>query len=167
MKKFMQIALALVVSVMFVGNVDAAVNQKLVDFAKNKVTAADMTRLERFLGQNEVTDEQADQIIAKANEIQKILDNAKVTDYSKLTKAQKNQVLSIAQDAAKIVGAKLTYDNRNKVVEVTDAKGNVYDIPADSYLRTTGEDNMIYVVSASGVLLVGAAVVLYRKKFNA
>lgn len=167
MKRLMQFAVVLVVSLCFVVNANAAVNQKLMDYAKGKVSQADMTRIERFLTQNEVSDADADKIIAKADQIQKILKDANVKSYEELSKAKKQEVFSLAQEAAAIVGATLTYDNSNKVVEVKDAKGNVYDVQLNPYLKTTGSSNMIYVASASGVVLVGVAAAIYRKKRNA
>lgn len=56
------------------------------------MTSADKVKIERYLKENPVTDAQANEILAKADEAIAVMEKAGVTNYDKLTKAQKNEI---------------------------------------------------------------------------
>ena len=105
----------------------AATNEDLIAYTKKSfevgessisLKAADKVKVERYLRQYPVTDNQADQIINKIDAGISILKAAKVTDPTKLPKDKKQELLSLGQQAAKIAGAELTYDAKNDAVSI-------------------------------------------------
>lgn len=54
------------------------------------MTSADKVKVERYLSENPVTDEQANTLVAKADEAIAIMEQAGTKGYNKLTTAQKN-----------------------------------------------------------------------------
>ena len=97
MKKSLLISILTAVIVMACATlVNAATTATLADelYAKGKkygMTSADKVKVERYLSENTVTDEQANAIVAKADEAIAVMEAAGTTDYSKLTDAQKDQ----------------------------------------------------------------------------
>ncbi len=175
MKKIMPIVIALVVSLCFATTASAKVNETLLNYAKSthkiagkdvKLSNADIVRVERYLNENEVSDAEAKQIIAKMDEIVTILDKEGVTDLTKLSDAKKEEVLNLAKEAAEVVGATLTYDNSSKTLTVYQNGTKIEAISLNPYLKQTGTSN-IALVSLSGVAVVSVAAALYRKKKNA
>ena len=113
MKKIVTIATIFLMVVMFATTIvsaatkDSLVNDLYALTSKYGVTNADKVKAERFLSDNSITDEQANQIYAKAKEAIKVLEEAGVTDVKKLdtqlTKEQKLKFQSLCQEAADIV----------------------------------------------------------------
>lgn len=139
-------------------------------------TAADKVRVERFVADNEITDAQANAIVAKANEIAAIFEAAGATNFSQLSAAQKDQVKSLASDAAGIVGVTLSFKNGNveaykngKLVDSTatpiNKPGNGSSASAGETLVYTGSNSYIAIAVVSVVALATAVVV--GKKVNA
>lgn len=96
--------------------VSATTNAELPDklmaiASKYGATDADKIKIERYLADYPVTDAQADQIMAKAYEAAAVMEKAGVTDIRKLSTAQKNQLKTIANEAASIVGVTLSFRN--------------------------------------------------------
>jgi LPXTG-motif cell wall-anchored protein len=169
MKKFLQITAVLVVSLCYVSNVNAATEQDLIDYASKYATASEMVQLKQFLSENEVTSTEADQIIAKADEIVAIMDNAGVSEISQLTKEQKQQAFSIAKEAAAIVDVQLTYDSKNEqIIPYKDGKAlTAVPINKNQTLAKTGNDSTVYVaISGLAAVLAGSAI-LRKLKGNA
>lgn len=95
MKKTLTIALLAIITIMALATgVNAATSSTLVDelYAKGSkygMTSADKVKIERYLKENPVTDAQVNEILAKADEAIAVMEKAGVTNYDKLTKAQK------------------------------------------------------------------------------
>ena len=108
MKKLLTISILFVmVLAMCTSIVSATTNAELPDALmaigeKYGATATEKIRLERYLADYPVTDEQANAILAKAQEVDNIMKAAGVTDVRKLTQDQKNQVKAVINEAAKI-----------------------------------------------------------------
>ena len=98
MKKTLTIALLAIITIMALATgVNAATSSTLADelYAKGSkygMTSADKVKIERYLKENPVTDAQANEILTKADEAIAVMEKAGVTNYDKLTKAQKNEV---------------------------------------------------------------------------
>ena len=105
MKRNKMLAIALIVIMLmmtFATAVFATTSDELGSklYAKGKkygMTSADKVKIERFLSENPVTDAEADAILAKADEAIAIVEESGVTELSKLTTAQKNQLKEIAK----------------------------------------------------------------------
>ncbi len=174
MKKMILAIFTLVVSMSFITTSEAMANEMILDYATKthliggksvKLSNSDVLRVERFLLQNEVNDNEAKEIINKLDQIKVILNTENVSDLTKLSEAKKKEVLSLATSAAEVIGAKITYNNTDKTLVVYDKNGKKFDtITMNSYLKQTGNSNVIYYVSAA-TLLLGAVVI--RKSRNA
>ena len=176
MKKVLNIMLVFVV--LFFCNItvsNAATNEELINYATKSfdvngtsvsLKAADKVKVKRYLEKYPVTSEAADQIIAKIDEGIAVLKSAKVTDPTKLSKAQKQELLAIGQQAAKIAGAELTYDAKSDAISIYREGVLVDQATTNDALVQTGSNNYSYVVYAiAGVVVFAVAgLVVYTKK---
>lgn len=171
MKKFVTIALLFVMLVMALGvTVNAATSATLADdlFAKGEkygMTTADKVKVERYLKENPVTDEEADAILAKADEAVAVMTKAGTTNYSELTKAQKDELKTIAKSAAEIANVKLVFKTGS--VEVYDQNGKLIETITENNgkLAYTGNNvNIVLVVSVIATIALAITVVA-KKKF--
>ena len=172
MKKLLTISiLAIALVLMAVTGVNATTNDNLAETlynigAKYGMTKADKVKIERYLADYPVTESEANAIVAKANEAAKVMDEAGVTDFSKLPKDKKAEIKSIANQAASIVGVTLTYKSgsveiykNGKLIEtVTNNNGK---------LAYTGNNNMVLVVSSIAVIALASVAVARKKLANA
>jgi co-chaperonin GroES (HSP10) len=174
-KTLIIVALVAVVSMFTLGgSVNATTQSTLADelYAKLSaygVTAADKVKVERYLADNTITDDEANAIIAKADEVVAIMNEEGVTDVTKLSEEAKSQVKAVAQEAASVAGLSLTFSEGK--VDVYDASGNLVDsITTDSIgkLAYTGNSaNTILVVSSlvvSSVAVIALAAMFVTKK---
>ena len=150
MKKTLTIALLAIITIMALATgVNAATSSTLADelYAKGSkygMTSADKVKIERYLKENPVTDAQANEILTKADEAIAVMEKAGVTNYDKLTKAQKNEV-SVA-----------IYNNDGKLVEtVSNTNGK---------LAYTGNVVNVVVLATTVVALVAVSAVVARKR---
>lgn len=172
MKKLLTISiLAIALVLMAVTGVNATTNDNLAETlynigAKYGMTKADKVKIERYLADYPVTESEANAIVAKANEAAKVMDEAGVTDFSKLSKDKKAEIKTIANQAASIVGVTLTYKSgsveiykNGKLIEtVTNNNGK---------LAYTGNNNMVLVVSSIAVIALASVAVARKKLANA
>ena len=139
---------------------------KLYEMGKDYgFTQANKVRIERYLAENPVSDADADKILAKAQEMKKVFDNAKATKFSELSKSQKEEVKSIASETASIIG--LTVKFKTKEVEIY-KNGKLIEVArydSNKLLYTGNNTNIILVVSSiAGIALVAFSVAVARKK---
>ena len=129
------------------------------------MTSADKVKIERFLSENPVTDAEADAILAKADEAIAIVEESGVTDLSKLTTAQKNQLKEIAKSAAEIVNVTLVF--KTSSVEIYKDGKLIETVTANNgKLAYTGNNlNMILVVST--ISIIALAITVAAKRTNA
>ena len=172
MKKLLTISiLAVMLVLMTITGVNATTNDNLDDTlynigSKYGMTKSDKVKIERYLADNPVTESEANAIVAKANEAAKIMDEAGVTDFSKLSEEKKAEIKSIANQAASIVGVTLTYKSGSveiykdgKLIEtVTNNNGK---------LAYTGNNNIVLVVSSIAVIALASVAVARKKLANA
>ena len=173
MKKVLTIAILFVMVAMLATSVvNAATTSELVDKIysmgeKYGLTSADKVRLERFLSDNPVSEEEADQLIAKAEAAVKVMEDAGVTSVSELTTAQKNQLKSIANEAADIVGVTLVFSS-SKVEIYKDGKLVETVTANDDKLAYTGNSiNAVLVVSSVAIIALAAVIVAKKRLANA
>lgn len=169
MKKTLTIALLAIITIMaFATVVNAATTSTLADElyskgAKYGMTSADKVKVERYLAENPVTDAQADKILAKADEAIAVMEKAGVTNYTKLTTAQKDEIQTIATEAAKEVNLKLVF--KTKSVEIYNADGKLIETVTFSAGKLAYTGNTINVaLVASIIAIVAVAAVVTRKK---
>ena len=165
MKKTLTIALLAIITIMALATgVNAATSSTLADelYAKGSkygMTSADKVKIERYLKENPVTDAQANEILTKA-----VMEKAGVTNYDKLTKAQKNEVKSIATEAAKIVDLKLVFNKKSVAIYNNDGKLVETVSNTNGKLAYTGNVVNVVVLATTVVALVAVSAVVARKR---
>ena len=169
MKKILTVSLLFVMLVMaFATVVSATTSAELADKiyekgAKYGMTTADKVRIERYLAENAVTEDQANSVMEKVDKAVAVMENAGVTNYAALTDAQKDEMKNIATEAASVVDVNLVF----KVGSVEVYKnGKLIETVAenDGKLSYTGNSvNMIVVVSVVAIIALAIAVVAKKR----
>ena len=170
MKKLLTIVTLCVMLLMVVAPfVNAATNDTLADdlYAKLSaygMTSSDKVKVERYLADNPVTDEQANAILAKADEAIAVMDAEGTKNIKELSTEAKNQIKSIAQEAASIIGLTLVF--KSGAVEVyKDGKliETVTLSDSDKLAYTGNNINVFLVVASIAVIALATTVVVKRK----
>lgn len=169
MKKVLSIAVLFVLLVgMVMGVVNAATTTESVNAiyaigSKYGMTSADKVKLERFIADNKVTEAQASQLLGKVQEAEKVMVSAGVTEYSKLTAEQKNQLKTIANEAASIVGVSLTF--KKGAVEIyKDGKLIETITNTNGKLAYTGNEVNVMLIAASTIAVIALTAVVIKKR---
>lgn len=170
MKKLVTVTLLVVMLVIVFNTIVSAAttstlaNDLYVRGAKYGMTTADKVKIERYLAENPVTNSQADAIVAKADEAVAIMEEAGVTDYTRLTQAQKDQLKTIAIQIAEIIDVKLVF--KPKSVEIYTKDGKLIEIVSleGNKLAYTGNTtNTLLVVSGIATIALASIIIAKRK----
>lgn len=173
MKKTLATALLIIMLVMsFATIVNAATTKTLAEElyqkgAKYGMTTAEKVKIERYLSENPVTEAQANEILAKADEAIAVMQKAGTTNYSELTKAQKEELKTIAQSAAEIIDVKLVF--KTKSVEIYSKDGKLIETVTQNNgkLAYTGNSlNVVLVVSIIAIIALAINVVARKTLTN-
>lgn len=172
MKKLLTISiLAIMLILTTVTGVRATTNDTLAETLYNMgskygMTNAEKLKIERYLADYPVTDEQADAVVAKAKEAVKIMEDAEVTDYTKLSKADKDKLKTIANEAASIVDVTLVF--KTSSVEIY-KNGKLIETVGNNTgkLAYTGNNSIVLVVSSIAVIALASVAVARKKLANA
>ena len=169
MKKSLVISILTAIIVMACATlVNAATTSTLADelYAKGQkygMTTADKVKIERYLSENPVTDEQANSLVAKADEAIAIMEKAGTTNYDELATAQKDEIKSIATSAADIIDVKLVF--KKKTVEIYDNAGKLIETVGQNNgkLAYTG-NNVNVVLTTSVIAVIALAITVVTKR---
>ena len=172
MKKLISIFVAIIMIMGVFTVVRATTSSKLADeiyaLAKDYgMTESNKLRIERYLADNPVTDKEADKVLAKVKEAIAIFDKAGEKKYSELSDSQKEEIKSIANETASIVG--LTLKFKTKEVEIY-KNGKLIEVArydGDKLLYTGNNVNMVLVVSSVAAIALVAGFVARKKFANA
>jgi len=170
MKKTLSIAILAIMALALLGGVvSATTTNTLADElyalgSKYGMTSADKVKIERYLADNPATEEEANQIVAKAKEAVKIMESYNTTKLDDVKKEDREKIKSIAIEAAKVVDLSVTFTpgtakiyKEGKLVEtVTMNNGK---------LAYTGNNVNIVLVVSSVAIIALATVFVARKKF--
>lgn len=127
-----------------------------------------VNQAENYFNTIEVTDEQAEQIIAKIDEIKTFLQGTSATKIAELTSEEADTVAELAQEALSVINLTLQYTKSTGAVSIVDADGTVVfsatvaaiSGDADNPIKVTGFGfNIpgIAAVGGVGIVLVSAA----------
>lgn len=180
MKKFLSITLMMVLVLLCTMSVvNAATTDKLVEYASKtfkvagdevKVPEKHLVTLKRYLKEYPVSEEDANKIIEEAEKAIDLMNEAKTSDVTKLTRAQKDELTGIAQRMASLAKVTLSYDATTKDLTILkDGKpyGDPINLKNDEFVQT-GNNYMVYIVIATVAVIAVATVAAYRKtKANA
>lgn len=130
---------------------------------KYGMTTKDKQELQNFIDRNNITDAQVEKILAKTKEAEKVMIAAGTTDYNKLTSAQKEQLKTIANEAASEIGVSLVF--RSKAVDIyKDGKKVLVITNKNGKLSYTGNRPNIAVIAVSSVAVIALAAVVIKKR---
>lgn len=92
------------------------------------------------------------------------MEKAGVTNYDKLTKAQKNEIKSVATEAAKIVDLKLVFNKKSVAIYNKDGKLVETVSNTNGKLAYTGNVVNVVVLATTVVALVAVSAVVAKKR---
>lgn len=166
MKKILTLAITFVMIVMVAATANATTSTELAETLYQKgskygMTSADKVKIERYLADNPVTEEEANAIVAKADEAVKVMEDAGAKSYSELTSAQKSQLKTIANDAASIIGLTLKF-SVGKVEIFKDGKLIETITSSNGKLAYTGNNTAVVVASSLAIIALVAVVAKKR-----
>ena len=158
------VMLALCFATMVFATTGAELPQRIYEKgAKYGVTQGHKVKMERYLARHPITDEQADQVMAKVDEVVKVFENAGVTNLAKLSSADLKKVQDLATEAATIVDVKIVW--RGTTVDIY-YNGKVEEtISFSAEMPNTGDETNIALVVSSVAVVALAAGFIARKKF--
>lgn len=177
MKKiFLGTLLCTILVTLFATKTMAATNEELIKYVTSDhkiagesvgITAENKVKAKRYLTENPVTDAQADAIIAKGDEIIELMNKANVSAPSKLSKSDKEKFMSIAKEAADVIGLKLVFHPHN--VEVYDTNGKLIDNATlgNELIYTGNNINYVLVISSIAAIALVAGFVVKKRLANA
>lgn len=146
---------------------------KLYELAKDYgMTAGDRVQIERYVKDNNVSDADATEVFAKAEEAIKVMKDANVTNFAELTEAQKAEVKAAATEAVAVLDLKLDFAGNGEVKVVDKNNKPVAEVKLDTktgkvVLQDTGSNNVVLIVSSVAVVALAAGIVARKKFANA
>lgn len=173
MKKI-KIMITILVAIIVLGTVNTfatstsqLINEVYSIGSKYGLTSSDKVKIERYLADNPVTEEEADELIAKAKEIDNIMKEEGVTDITKLSEEAKSKIKDIANSAASILNITLTIKD-GKIEIYKDGKLIEVVSTNRGQLVYTGNNNFsIYVTIAVAIVALATIVIARKKKISA
>ena len=169
MKKLLTSVLLIVMLVMVVAPFVNASSETLADdlYAKLSaygMTSADKVKVERYLADNEVTDEQASAILAKADEAIAIMDAEGTKDVRELSADAKAKIKAIAQETASTIGLTLVFTSGTVEVYKDGELIDTVTLSNSGKLAYTGNNINVLLVVASVAVIALATTVVVRKR---
>ena len=123
------------------------------------MTSADKVKIDRYLADNPTTDEQANAILAKADEAVAIM------QASGKTNEDKNKIKAIAQEAGSVIG--LTVSFKADGVEIYKGSKLIEKITTTgSKLAYTGNTVNFVIIGSSVVAMALVLIFVARNRFN-
>ena len=170
--------LTLIVLALLIPMVKATTQNELQDYilGTHKIAGKDVCltdenkgKVKKFFSNNTLTDDQATKIKAKIDEGIAFMDKAGVTDLSKLTTAQKKDLINLGKDAAAIAELTLVADSANNTIELYKDGVFIESISINpGILVQTGTTHYSYIIVPSvAIIAVAVTLVLRKKKANA
>ena len=177
MKRILKISIVVVVALMLLEIVVNATTQSelenylighhLVAGQEVRLTDANKVKVQRYLSENKITDEQASQIKAKVEELIAYMNKAGLSDVSKLNPEQKKEALSIANEALAVIGLNATYNSNDKTVEIYKEGKKIEGVQTETgKLVQTGSNNIVWITVVCVAVVALVAVVIIKKVRN-
>lgn len=174
MKNILKISLFVIVIILsLVSASNAASEEELIaylsksfDIAGEKVNVPSqyIKEAKRYVDTYEISADAADKIIVKIDECISVMNTAGQKDVNKLSKAQKQKLLILAQEAAKNINATISYSKGNIIVTGEDGKKfGSYPVGNNKFAKT-GVDYTLYITAGVAIIAIAIGIIMYRKK---
>lgn len=176
MKKTLKIMVIAMLLILVATTVQAYTNDELVTYLTSSKTIAGKSMslsadekgaVRKYLESNPLSDEDAEAVKNKVDAAIAIMDNAGVTDITKLSDADKDAIVALVNSAAEIAGVTVNIDTAKKTVTVKDSKGKVLfaeDYTTRETITYTGANYAMYIVPVVAIIAVAMVVVIKRSK---
>lgn len=170
MKKILTLAIIFIITIMATMTaVNAATSETLGDElyaigSKYGMTASDKLKIERYLNDYPVTEDEANEILALAQQADKIMQE-EGKNYKDLSKAKKDELKELANKAANI--AKVTLVFKTNSVEIyKDGKliETISSATTGKLAYTGNSSNIVLVISLIAVIALTATAITVAKK---
>lgn len=174
-KVLLSVILFVMVAVFATTMVNATTGAELPEAIYNKgskygVTQGHKVKMERYLARHPITDDQANQVMAKVDEVVAVFENAGVTNMADLSNADLKKIQDISTEAASIVNVKIVW--RGSTVDIY-YNGKIEEtISFSKDMTNTGDETntvlvVSSVVSSVAVVALAAGLVIRKKIVNA
>lgn len=129
------------------------------------IPASYVNQAQIALDKTTVTAEQAEAMIAKIDEVQAVAEKKGITSLTALkeNKTVLNEVVTLSNDAAKVIGYSVSYNANSSEVVAKDATGNTV-FSSKVTVNQTGFDSTATVAVSVIVIAMLAACVVFTKK---
>ena len=168
MKKFRNLLLALVVLFMSI-NVNAMTESELVakikkayviDGVEVKITASQVTELERYLNKYELSEADCDYISNKIDEAVAIAQSGKAKSFTELTSDEVAKMIAIVSDVSENTSVKATLTKGGKLTVFEEDGTTPFTVITDKDNGIQNTDNNYFIiVIASAISLLGIVVI--------
>lgn len=171
MKKVItSIALMIMLTVFYVMPVNAVTSQKLADqlYAMGSpygMTTADKVKIQRYVDQYGVTDDQANAVVEEASKATQIL---KTTGTKNLSTETKNQLKTIATEIGKIIDVTVVFTS-DKTIDIYKDNVKIESISTENRSQGTAKlpytgNNYIYTIAGCGIGIIALATVVFIRR---
>ena len=170
-KKLLLVIVVLLLSVMSI-NVNAMSESELVTKIKKtyvvngielKVSASQLTELERYLNKYELSSEDCDYISNKIDEVVKLAQDAKATSYSDLTNDEATKLIAIVSDVSENTSIKATL-TKGGILTIFEEDGKTpFTVINDKDGGIKNTDNNYFIIVIASVISLLGVVVITKK----
>lgn len=171
MKKSIKIVLiSLIVLLSMTTMTKAASSNEVIDYLESEcgeyVTDADMKIVRDYFKQYPISDEEGEQLIAKAKAVKKIIDNGSSSRVRSFTATEKQQLKDIANEAARIIDVNLVFKSNARVDVYKDGvKIQSFYLSGNNRILTyTGSSINVIVISGIAIVAIASVAFIVRKK---
>jgi len=170
MKKTLRILIILIVALWLTTTLVKAEtpSESLVSYIRGKqkkyISNADIVRIERYLKEYPITEEEAESLKQKIDVAISIVENSGVKDFKKISKTDKEKLKEIANEAATIINVNLVF--KEDAVEIYKNGKRIESVQFDSHkLSYTGHE--IYIVETLIIAIIALAIIANSIRKNA
>jgi hypothetical protein len=133
-----------------------------------KVPEVYIIKAENYLKTNTLTDAQSSAVIAQINEVDKIMDNAKVYDFTKLTQTDKDKVIAAVKSAATSANLNVSFTKNaagQTVVTLVDSNGQTVLAASTNEvdMKKTGNNSTVLILGSFMVIAAAGSLLVVKK----
>lgn len=136
----------------------------VVDGKTVKIPTKYINQAQSYLAKKDVTKAEVDKILSYIDEGKDYMVTNKIKDFSNMSNKEMDKMISLAENAAKVVDVKLTVNTKTGVIKGVDTEGNIV-LSGEETIKQTGMNmNATVVVAVSLCVVVGLCIVVATKK---
>lgn len=171
MNKTIKVVLITIIALLAITTIvnAATPSEELVSYIKSQggkyITDSHIVKIERYLKDYPVSETEKNQLKEKIDAAKAIVDQSGVNNLKNLSKADKEKLKTIANEAAAIVNVNLVF--KKDSVEIYKNGKLIENIYFNEKLSSTGSQISILEVSSVAIIALATVAFLVRKNANA